>query len=42
MEFPGRPNGRPISYMADGRQYIVFPINDDRGVPQLVTMALPE
>ena len=42
MEFPGQPNGSPISYMADGRQYIVFPINDDRGVPQLVALALPE
>ena len=42
MEFPGRPYGSPISYMADGRQYIVFPINDDRGVPQLVALALPE
>ena len=42
MEFPGNPNGSPISYMADGRQYIVFPINNDDWVPQLVALALPE
>ena len=42
MEFPGNPNGSPISYMANGRQYIVFPINDDDGGPQLVALALPE
>ena len=42
MEFPGSPNGSPISYMANGRQYIVFPINDDDGGPQLLALALPE
>ena len=42
MEFPGNPNGSPISYMANGRQYIVFPINDDDGGPQLLALALPE
>ena len=42
MEFPGNPNGSPISYMADGRQYIVFPINSDDWVPQLLALALPE
>ena len=42
MEFPGSPYGSPISYMAAGRQYLVFPINDDDGAPQLVAMALPE
>ena len=42
MEFPGQPNGSPISYMANGRQYIVFPINSDDWVPQLLALALPE
>ena len=42
MEFPGQPNGSPISYMADGRQYIVFPINSDEWVPQLLALALPK
>ena len=42
MKFPGQPNGSPISYMANGSQYIVFPINDDEWVPQLLALALPE
>jgi quinoprotein glucose dehydrogenase len=42
MELPGNPNGSPITYMADGRQYIVFPVNDDNWVPQLVALSLPQ
>lgn len=42
MELPGNPTGSPISYIADGRQYIVFPINNDSWVPQLLALALPE
>lgn len=41
MEFPGIPNGNPISYLADGCQYLVFPINSDDGVPQLLGLSLP-
>ena len=41
MEFPGQPNGSPISYMADGVSISYFPINDDDWVPQLFALALP-
>ena len=42
MELPGNPSGSPISYVTDGRQYIVFPINDEDRVPQLLALALPQ
>ena len=42
MELPGNPNGSPISYVSDGRQYIVLPVNNDNWTPQLVALALPE
>ena len=38
-----QPGGNPISYMADGRQYLVVPINGWRsGAPQLLALALSE
>ena len=42
MELPANPNGSPMTYMADGRQYIVFPVNNDDWQPQLLAFALPE
>ena len=40
--FLDRPGGNPITYMADGRQYIAIPVNNEEKVPQLVAFALPE
>ena len=38
-----QPGGNPISYLVDGRQYLVIPVNsDDSWAPQLLALALPE
>lgn len=42
MPLAGDPGGNPISYMVGERQYLVFPINDDHGVPQLLALALSQ
>ena len=42
MPLAGDPGGNPISYMVGERQYLVFPINDDHGVPQLLALTLAQ
>ena len=37
-----QPEGSPVSYMVDGRQYLVVPVNGAPGAPQLLALALPE
>ncbi len=43
LKLRDNPGGSPISYMVDGRQYLVIPINGyDSWAPQLLALALPE
>ena len=43
LKLRANPGGSPISYMVDGRQYLVIPINgSDSWAPQLLALALPE
>ena len=43
VKLHGEPGGHPISYMVDGRQYLVVPVNGrDSWAPQLLALALPE
>ena len=37
-----QPEGSPVSYMVDGRQYLVVPVNGAPGAPQLLALTLPE
>ena len=38
IELPATPSGTPMTYMADGKQYIVLATNDSK----LVALALPD
>jgi len=42
LKLQDQPGGHPMSYMVDGRQYLVIPVNGDRRAPQLLALALPE
>ena len=41
MELPARSSSAPISYLADGRQYIVLAVGGGADREQLVALALP-
>ena len=41
MRLPGVTTGAPITYMHDGRQYIVVAIGGDNTTPAWVALALP-
>ena len=41
VELPGGVSGAPISYMANGRQYIVMPIAWSGMTSEWVALALP-
>ncbi len=42
LKLQDQPGGHPMSYMVDGRQYLVIPVNGDRWAPELLALALPE
>ena len=41
IELPSNAYGAPMSYMADGRQYVVVPLGNRRRPPELVALAIP-
>ena len=41
MELPTPVSGAPMSYMEDGRQYIVFPVSGEGRENELIALALP-
>lgn len=41
MELPGQPQGAPMTYSVDGKQYITIPVGGRRDVSGLVVLALP-
>ena len=41
MELPAGTNGSPITYLHDGRQYIVLPIGSLEHAGEWVALALP-
>jgi len=42
IELPGGTTGAPMTYMVDGRQYIIATVGWDDMGSELVAMALPE
>ena len=42
MELPGNETGLPMTYMMNGRQFIVVATGSRGAVPELVALALPE
>ena len=42
MELPGGTSGAPMTYMVDGRQYIIATVGWDDMASELVALALPE
>ena len=42
MELPGNETGLPMTYMVNGRQFIVVATGSRGAVPELVALALPE
>ena len=42
MELPGNETGLPMTYMVNGRQFIVVATGNRGAVPELVGLALPE
>jgi quinoprotein glucose dehydrogenase len=40
-ELPGGTTSQPMSYMYDGRQYIVVPVGDSEHPAEFVALALP-
>ena len=41
VELPSNAYGAPMSYTADGRQYVVVPLGNRRRPPELVALAIP-
>jgi glucose dehydrogenase len=42
MELPGNETGLPMTYMMNGRQFIVVATGSRGAVPELIALALPE
>jgi quinoprotein glucose dehydrogenase len=41
MDLPGGTSGAPITYLANGKQYIVVAVGGEDMAPELVALALP-
>jgi quinoprotein glucose dehydrogenase len=41
MELPGGTTGAPMTYLADGKQYIVVSVGWPGLQPELIALALP-
>jgi quinoprotein glucose dehydrogenase len=41
MELPGNETGLPMTYMMNGRQFIVVATGSRGAVPELIALALP-
>ena len=42
MELPGNETGLPMTYMMNGRQFVVVATGSRGAVPELIALALPE
>ena len=42
MELPGGTTGAPMTYMIDGRQFIIATVGWDDMASELIALALPE
>jgi quinoprotein glucose dehydrogenase len=41
IELPGTTSGKPMTFMHDGKQYIVVSVSPDGEAAELVALALP-
>ena len=41
LEIPASQSGLPMTYMHEGKQYVVFTVGGGEQVPELIAMALP-